>query len=90
MSGGKLFKEWQVTDKIVEWIILQFIFNILQITQTQKIITCRILKIYKWIWGDVYQWGKVSKPWQVTDKIIEWFSYNSYFTFYEWLKLKKK
>ena len=36
MSGGKLFKEWQVTDKIVEWIILQFIFNNLQMNQTQK------------------------------------------------------
>ena len=36
MSGGKLFKPWQVTDKIVEWIILQFIFNILQMNQTQK------------------------------------------------------
>ena len=34
--------------------------------------------------------GKFSKPWQVTDKIIEWFIYNSYLTFYEWLKLKKK
>ena len=34
--------------------------------------------------------GKFPKPWQMTDKIIEWFSfYNSYFTFYEWLKLKK-
>ena len=34
--------------------------------------------------------GKFPKPWQVRDKIIEWFFYNSYFTFYEWLKLKKK
>ena len=23
--------------------------------------------------------GKFSKPWQVTDKIIEWFFYHSYF-----------
>ena len=30
------------------------------------------------------------KEWQVTDKIIEWFLfYNSYFTFYKWLKFKK-
>ena len=25
---------------------------------------------------------KFLKPWQVTDKIIEWFFYHSYFTFY--------
>ena len=29
-------------------------------TQTQKIITHRVLKIHKWISGDVYEWGKVS------------------------------
>ena len=33
MSGGKLFKEWQVTDKIVEWIFMQFTFNLSQVTQ---------------------------------------------------------
>ena len=27
MSGGKLFKESQVTDKIVEWIFMQFTFR---------------------------------------------------------------
>ena len=34
MSGGKLFKESQVTDKIVEWIFMQFTFNLSQVTQT--------------------------------------------------------
>ena len=29
-------------------------------TQTQKIITCRVSKIHKWIQGDVYEKGKVS------------------------------
>ena len=29
-------------------------------TQTQKIITHRVLKIHKWISEDVYEWGKVS------------------------------
>ena len=33
--------------------------------------------------------GKFPKPWQVTDKIIEWYFYNSYFKFFEWIKLKK-
>ena len=43
------------------WVIFfQFTFNILQMTQTQEIITHRVLKIHKWIWGDVYEWGKVS------------------------------
>ena len=28
--------------------------------KTQKIITHRVLKIHKWISGDVYEWGKVS------------------------------
>ena len=27
-------------------------------TQTQEIITHRVSKIHKWIWGDVYEWGK--------------------------------
>ena len=55
MSGTKFIKKWQVTDKIIEWIVFQFTFNLLWMTQTQKIITCRILKIHKWIWGDVYE-----------------------------------
>ena len=48
-------------------------------TLTQKIITHRVLKIHEWIWGDVYEWGQFLKPWQVTDKIIEWIF--SQFTF---------
>ena len=34
MSRGKLFKESQVTDKIVECIFMQFTFNLSQVTQT--------------------------------------------------------
>ena len=41
--------------------------------------TLRVSKIYEWFWGDVYEWGKFLKPWQVTDKIIEWIF--SQFTF---------
>ena len=37
MSGGMFHKEWQVIDKIIEWIFFQFTFNLLQMTQTQKI-----------------------------------------------------
>ena len=29
-------------------------------TQTQEIITHRVLKIHQWIGGDMYEWGKVS------------------------------
>ena len=72
MSGGKFIKPWQVMDNIIEWIFMQFTFNILWVTLTQKIITCRVLKIHKWIWGDLYEWGKFIKPWQVMDNIIEW------------------
>ena len=49
--------KWQ---KIIEWIFSQFTFNLLQMTQTQKIITHSVSKIHKWIWGDVYEWGKLS------------------------------
>ena len=59
MSRGKFIKPWQVTDKIIEWIFMQVIINILWVTLTEKIITYRLLKIHKWIWGDLYEWGKV-------------------------------
>ena len=60
MSRGKFLKPWQVTDKIIEWIFIQVTFNYLWVTQTQKIIADRVSKIHEWIWGDVYEWGKVS------------------------------
>ena len=59
MSGEKFIKPWQVMDKIIEWIFMQVIINILWVTLTQKIITHRVLKIHKWIWGDLYEWGIV-------------------------------
>ena len=71
MSWWKFSKPWQVTDKIIEWFFLQFIFYILQMTQTQEIINYRVLNIHKWIWGDVYDGGKFLKEWQVKDKITE-------------------
>ena len=58
--GEKFLKEWQLTDEVIEWIFFQFILNLLQLTQTQEIITFRVSKIHEWIWGVVYEWGKVS------------------------------
>ena len=60
MSGGNFLKPWQVIDKIIEWIFLQFTFDPLQMTQTHEIITCRVSKINEWIGGDVYEWEKFS------------------------------
>ena len=60
MSGVKFIQPWQVMDNIIEWIFIQFTFNILQLTQTEKIINCRASKIHKWMWGNMYEWGKVS------------------------------
>ena len=60
MNRGKFLNEWEVTDKIIEWIVFQFIFNLLQMTQTQEIINRRVSKFHKWIWGAVYEWGNVS------------------------------
>ena len=63
--------KWQI--KLLSNFLLQFIFYILQMTQTQEIITCRVSKIHKWIWGHCMSGEKFLKPLQVTDKIIEWF-----------------
>ena len=49
MSGGKFLEEWQVKDKITEWIFFKFTFNLLQMIETQEIITFRVSKIHKWI-----------------------------------------
>ena len=71
MSGGKFIKPWQVMDNIIEWIFMQFTFNILWVTLTQKIITHRLQKFtngYEWI---CMSGGKFFQQWQVTDKIIE-------------------
>ena len=40
-------------------------------TQTQEIITHRVLKIHDWIRGDVYEWEKVAQGMTSKDKIIE-------------------
>ena len=88
--GAKFLKPWQVKDNIIEWIFMQVTFNILWVTLTQKIITHRVLKIHKWFWGDVYESGEsFSKPWEETDKIIEWIF--SQFTFnILWVTLTQK
>ena len=79
MSGGRFLKEWQETDKFIEWIFFQITFNFLWMTQTQEIITHRILKIHTWIWGMCNGGAKFLKQWQVTYKSIEWIFFQ--FTF---------
>ena len=74
MSEGKFSKPWQVGAKIIEWFFLQFIFYILWLTQTQEKITGRVLKIHKWIWGDVYDWGKVKN--KIIESIFSQFDFN--------------
>ena len=59
MSREKFSKTGQVRGKFIESIFVQP----LRITQTEKINNLYgfdILKFYKWILGDVYDWGKVS------------------------------
>ena len=83
-SGAKFLKPWQVTDKIIEWIFMQFTFNILWVTLTQKIITHRVLKIHNWFWGDVYESGESflnHDKWQI--KLLSEFLSKSHSTFYQ-------
>ena len=89
--GGKFIKEWQVKDKIIESILSQFAFNHLQMTQTQEIINSYGLENS---WMDMRNcvWVRESflshDKWQI--KLLSDLFYNSYLTFYEWLKLEKK
>ena len=88
---GKVLKEWQVKDKIIESIFSQFAFNHLQMTQTQKIINSCGLEISQmdmrscvWVRESFLSHDK----WQI--KLLGDLFYDSYLKFYEWLKLKKK
>ena len=77
--------------KIIEWIFSQFTFNILQVTLTWKIITCRVSKNLQMdMKGCVWVGGYFVKPWQVTDKIIEWIFYTSQLLCFELESLVKK
>ena len=70
MNGGNFLMEWQVTDKITEQIF--FLIYIQPFTNNSNSKNNhRVLKIHEWIWGDVYEWGKFLKEWQVADKITE-------------------
>ena len=68
MSEEKFSKSWQVTDKIIEWFILQFISYILWMTQTQEKINLQCFENSQMdmrgnsqmIWGDVYELGQDS------------------------------
>ena len=87
MSGGKFIKPWQVRDKIIEWIWMQFWFNILWLTLTEKVITHNVLKIHKWIDMMGFVWEEESffnnDNWQI--KLLSEFLCNSHSIFYEWL-----
>ena len=58
MSGVKFIQPWQVMDNIIEWIFIQFTFNILWVTLTQKIITCRVQKFTNGCEGICMSGGK--------------------------------
>ena len=88
MNGGNFLMEWQVTDKITEQIFFQFTFNLLQITQTQKII------IGFWKFTSGYEGMCMSgesflrnDKWQI--KLQSKFFSNSHSIIYKWLKVKK-
>ena len=49
MSGGKFSKPSQVTDKLLSDFLFTIHIFILQMTQSQEIITRRVLKIHEWI-----------------------------------------
>ena len=68
--GRTVLKQWQVTDKTIEWIFFQFTFNLLQMTQTQKIIV-GFPKFMNGYEGMCMSGRKFFMDWQVTDKIIE-------------------
>ena len=75
-------------DKIIEWFFLQFIFYILQMTQTQEIITHRVLKFTNGYEGMCMTGEKFIKEWQMKDKITGSIFPNLHSTIYKWLKLK--
>ena len=62
MSGKSYLRndKWQI--KLLSEYFLQFIFNILQMTQTQKIINLRVLKIHNGYEGMCMSEGKLPKP----------------------------
>ena len=73
VNRGKFSKPWQVTEKIIESIFVQP----LQMTQTQKIITCMGSKSTNGYWVMCMIGGKFFKEWQI--KILSDLIYNSYF-----------
>ena len=60
------YNKWKI--KLLSNFILQFIFYILWMTQTEEKITCRVSKIHKWIWGMCMIGEEFLKEWQVWDK----------------------
>ena len=71
MSQGKFLKPWQVTDNIIEWIFMQVTFNFLQVTNSKNNNSQGFENSRMVSRGCVWV-GEFLKPWQVTDRIIEW------------------
>ena len=84
--GESFLKPWQVTDNIIEWIFMQFTFNILWVTLTQNIITRRVFK-NSWMvlrgCVSVRESFLSHDKWQII--LLSEFLYKSHSTFYKWL-----
>ena len=89
MSVGKFLKPWQMTAKIIEWIFMQFTFNIIWVTLTQKIITHRFQKFMNGYEGICMNWGKFIKPWQMTAKIIVFCSGGGFLSVALWSSVRQ-
>ena len=73
-----------MTDKIIQWIFMQFKFNILLVTLTQKVITHWVLKISH-MDGREFVWARESffkdDKWEI--KLLSEYLCNSHLTFYD-------
>ena len=61
MGGGKFLKPWQVTDKIIEWIFFPIHIQHFMSDSNSENNNSQGFEIHEWIWGDVYELGKVSE-----------------------------
>ena len=60
MSGAKFLKEKQVRDKNIGWIFFPIHIYPVMNDSNSRINKLWGSKIYEWVWGAVYDWGKVS------------------------------
>ena len=87
MNGGNFFKEWPVTNKIIESVCRQGWVGHVGWGGVGHVGWGGVGHVGM---GCVIQgWSGVTSKWKVTDKIIEWTSFNSHSTFFKWPKVKK-